>query len=319
MSAELESVADRKEKKRRRSKRVTEDNAEADVKPKEKKVKKKSKEERVSEDGTAGAESPSRAEKGRKRKHHKADVNNEVPDAVNNHEVGEPSKKKRKKERKDGESSEAVDVEDIDVEKVKHSKAKKSKKSSSKHKDERSEEAVDSGDSSTAKHKKSSKDKKKRRKDREENGSALPFPDPSADTELTEKARGALSYVYTRLSSPDSWKFNKAHQNWIVKHLFSPDDIAEKYLPIVAGYLSGCQGGVRENLIQTCNKHLDPKAEPPDSITLAPDAPKEVSTTDAASKEPAREDVVLSPEVQETVKARARVILKSLGCAPPDL
>ncbi|THH09053.1 hypothetical protein EW145_g2284 [Phellinidium pouzarii] len=156
--------------------------------------------------------------------------------------------------------------------------------------------------------------KKKHKKDRNEKNAISFQPNPSEDTELSDKARGALSYACARLSSPDSWKFNKAYQNWIVKHIFSIDDISEKYSPIVTAYLSGCQGGVRENLINICNKQLDLNIESADSNSDVPTAGplKEDGGVDSEIKVLEQESVASSLDVQKAIKTRARAILEAL-------
>lgn len=98
--------------------------------------------------------------------------------------------------------------------------------------------------------KKQSKNKKRKRdnkddvsvtleKDRQSRNRTLKggFPDPAEDESLSEPAiKGtypdiysfsfciywitALSYVYSRTVSNPEWKFNKARQNWIIRHLW---------------------------------------------------------------------------------------------------
>ena len=74
----------------------------------------------------------------------------------------------------------------------------------------------------------------------------------------------ALTYIYSQSTSPDTWKFNKARQNWIIRNVwtskvwdedirelhlltyFSPFQVLEKYVPMVVDYLSKVQGQVKE-------------------------------------------------------------------------
>ena len=64
------------------------------------------------------------------------------------------------------------------------------------------------------------------------------YPDPSDDPNLTEQSRKgpsscfkdpnsidfsatALVYIYSQHTSPETWKFNKARQNWIIRNIWS--------------------------------------------------------------------------------------------------
>lgn len=49
----------------------------------------------------------------------------------------------------------------------------------------------------------------------------------------------ALTYLTAHHNSPSTWKFNKAHQNYLVKHLFHHNLIPSKYDPALASYLKG--------------------------------------------------------------------------------
>ncbi|KAH8113387.1 hypothetical protein DFH11DRAFT_340915 [Phellopilus nigrolimitatus] len=175
--------------------------------------------------------------------------------------------------------------------------------------------AVASGSDSTSKEKKKHEEKKRDKKARKKETASSSLLNPADDAELTDKARGALSYAHTRLSASDGWKFNKAHQNWIVKHVFSCNDIPEKYFPVVTAYLSGCQGGVRDNLVQNCSKQLDASPE----VCSAPDStPTPVPAPSALTEDTEAEPLKLaskipSPATQEAIKARARTLLEVLG------
>ncbi|CDO73997.1 hypothetical protein BN946_scf185043.g46 [Trametes cinnabarina] len=120
------------------------------------------------------------------------------------------------------------------------------------------------------------KDKKKRKKGAEEEDKAAEgaeasskrekkrkrrttsgFPDPTSDEALTEQVQKALHYAFTQFEEPGSWKFNKARQNWIIRHVWSEEAIPETYFPLVSRYLEGVQGGAREALIKSCREALN--------------------------------------------------------------
>ncbi|KAF8138257.1 hypothetical protein EV363DRAFT_1313517 [Boletus edulis] len=74
----------------------------------------------------------------------------------------------------------------------------------------------------------------------------LPYPDPAIDESLAEQSRRALSYAYERCRGIETWKFNKARQNWLLRNVWSEQAVPENYIPLVIGYLAGISGGARE-------------------------------------------------------------------------
>jgi len=141
-----------------------------------------------------------------------------------------------------------------------------------------------------------SKKSKKRRKDSKTSSDVSGFPDPSEDSSLSEKAQNALSNALLRIAYPDLWKFNKASQNWMVKNFWIPDALPEKYVPIVVGYLAGCEGGIRAKLADDCKK-----------LSQAPsdgDEAEKTSLTGILKKDE-------RPIVDSSI--RAAVLLKALG------
>lgn len=48
------------------------------------------------------------------------------------------------------------------------------------------------------------------------------------------------------LSEDDVWKFSKARQNWLVRHIWYEDAVPEQYVPLVLHYLESVKGGSRE-------------------------------------------------------------------------
>lgn len=96
--------------------------------------------------------------------------------------------------------------------------------------------------------------------------------------QVSDTAVAALSYAYTQFADPSAWKFNKARQNWLIRNVWSdsavsppgitpslynsdislnhlPDQIPDKYFPLVTRYLTDIKGGVRDvrySLISMC-------------------------------------------------------------------
>ncbi|KIK08541.1 hypothetical protein K443DRAFT_85301 [Laccaria amethystina LaAM-08-1] len=104
--------------------------------------------------------------------------------------------------------------------------------------------------------------KKKRHKNR------TGLADPREDTVLSNQARKGLEYAFLQFHRPSKWKFNKARQNWIIRNVWSAENVPEMYLPLVIKYLTNVQGGSRTKLIETCQSILDkphkPEAENPE-------------------------------------------------------
>ncbi|KIL00005.1 hypothetical protein PAXRUDRAFT_68114, partial [Paxillus rubicundulus Ve08.2h10] len=91
----------------------------------------------------------------------------------------------------------------------------------------------------------------------------LPFPDPSKDGSLAEQNRKALSYAYQRFLDPQSWKFNKARQNWLIRHVWSENAIPEIYVPLLTKYFADIRGSARQKLIDSCNSKISSPAVAP--------------------------------------------------------
>ncbi|TDL29294.1 hypothetical protein BD410DRAFT_779661 [Rickenella mellea] len=142
------------------------------------------------------------------------------------------------------------------------------------------------------------KKKKKRQRAVKDQEQAKPeYPNPADDATLPEKARNALQYAHTMLVDRSHWKFNKAMQNWIVKHLWAEGTISEEYMPIITDYLAGSEGRVRANLLQACHSVI--------------------STEDSSTTDPAPTDQRI-PRTEINAD-RARVLIRVLGDAadPP--
>lgn len=60
--------------------------------------------------------------------------------------------------------------------------------------------------------------------------------------------RPFLVYLRQYHEDRDNWKFNKNHQNHILKNLFDIHSIPSEYVPLIYEYIKGLQGGVRTRL-----------------------------------------------------------------------
>ncbi|KAF9028469.1 hypothetical protein BDZ89DRAFT_1066117, partial [Hymenopellis radicata] len=107
--------------------------------------------------------------------------------------------------------------------------------------------------------------------------------DPSEDSSLSEQAQKALSYAFTQFRHPKRWKFQKARQNWLIRNAWSAESVPDAHMPLVLKYVANVQGGVRENLIKTCQSYLVvPVVVVPDPGDAATEAAKPVSDLKAS-------------------------------------
>ncbi|KAG7009122.1 hypothetical protein G7Y79_00003g009900 [Physcia stellaris] len=64
---------------------------------------------------------------------------------------------------------------------------------------------------------------------------------PSAESTNGEP-HPALQYLTAHHTTPNTWKFSKNHQTYLLKHLFSLSALPASYNPALGSYLSGLQG-----------------------------------------------------------------------------
>ncbi|KAI9861571.1 MAG: hypothetical protein M1813_005181 [Trichoglossum hirsutum] len=65
----------------------------------------------------------------------------------------------------------------------------------------------------------------------------------------------AIAYLLDHHQSKDNWKFNKAKQSYLLKHLFNFDKIPAGYNDALKGYIAGLQGqGVRIRVREAAEK-----------------------------------------------------------------
>jgi hypothetical protein len=74
-------------------------------------------------------------------------------------------------------------------------------------------------------------------------------PKPSKITKATKApTRPFLLYLRQYHESRDAWKFNKNHQNHLLKHVFNVEVIPSDHAHLIYEYVRGLQGGVRTRL-----------------------------------------------------------------------
>ncbi|PVH84551.1 hypothetical protein DL98DRAFT_512447 [Cadophora sp. DSE1049] len=67
----------------------------------------------------------------------------------------------------------------------------------------------------------------------------------------TPSSRPFLQYLRQYCESRDSWKFNKNHQNHLLKHAFNIEVVPSDHVYFLYEYVKGLQGGVRTRLRDT--------------------------------------------------------------------
>ncbi|KAG6844109.1 hypothetical protein H0H87_009715 [Tephrocybe sp. NHM501043] len=135
------------------------------------------------------------------------------------------------------------------------------------------------------------------------------FPDPSEDTTLSEQSQKCLSYAFLQFHHPSKWKFNKARQNWLIRNIWSKEMIPEVHLPLVYGYLAKVQGGVRENLLQSCLAALEePKTDVPADNTKFKQGKES-----AAEPTPSTQPVPLEADTTKETRTRSLIALLTVN------
>lgn len=231
--------------------------------------------------------------KAKKRKRDREPAEDAPIDAAPTEATDQPSldemKRKKKKDRKHKELSPAVPVED---EQPADAPKRKSKKRDSAPAVEAERPAAD--DAGDLEDPSPTKKKKKKRKDQtadeEDVAGEKPartskkYPDPVKDETLNEQSQKGLAYAHSYATSSD-WKFNKARQNWLMKHVYDPAVVPDEYLRMVFHYLKSIKGQALEHLRKTSQSIVDSPTsqEPADSAAPTNGAEETQRRVDRAS------------------------------------
>ncbi|KAK7470911.1 hypothetical protein VKT23_002327 [Stygiomarasmius scandens] len=223
-------------------------------------------------------------------------------------------KKKEKEREKKREGESKNDFSEVSADKK---SKKKRKKSEAEVGDAAVTDGLSSGSTITKSGKKRKRDRNtddssthidetveepKRKKSKNKTG----LSDPSDDSSLSDQARKALEYAFTQFRRPKKWKFHKARQNWIIRNVWSSTNVPDSQLPLVLRYLANVQGGVRENLVKTCQNILESSADAGQADTTIPNAVPTDETKSQAEKPNAE------PKTDETKLKRATALLEVL-------
>ncbi|PPQ63976.1 hypothetical protein CVT24_009099 [Panaeolus cyanescens] len=170
---------------------------------------------------------------------------------------------------------------------------------------------------------------KKKHKNRTE------FADPRVDESLSTQARKGLEYAFLQMNKPAKWKFNKARQNWLIRNIWSPENviyfstaskllfiheiyqIPELYMPLLCKYLSNVQGGSREKLKSSCQSALNPEVPKPDTEAPKP-AEDEDEKEESASPTETKRKVTFGPLIATSTPAPQATDSSSVPVTNPD-
>ncbi|KAK6908000.1 hypothetical protein I203_102001 [Kwoniella mangroviensis CBS 8507] len=119
--------------------------------------------------------------------------------------------------------------------------------------------------------KKDKKDKKKKTKLEKALEAEATAEKNSSDHAKIAKKNIYYAHLYSISRQPGvegelegvNWKFSKAKQNWLIRNIFSADEIPDKYVELVLNYLKTIQGLSKTNVIESANKIINPPAAPP--------------------------------------------------------
>ncbi|WWC88651.1 uncharacterized protein L201_003564 [Kwoniella dendrophila CBS 6074] len=137
------------------------------------------------------------------------------------------------------------------------------------------------------------------------------------DTELSDQAKKNIYYAHLFSISRTSegpeqsseittnWKFAKAKQNWLIRNIFSIDEIPDKYVELVFDYLKTVQGLSKTNLIESAKKIITPppskesETQPTEQPIEAQKSQAEITVQQDTDK--AEEEIIPSevPEAEE--------------------
>ncbi|KAL1744377.1 hypothetical protein HDZ31DRAFT_82718 [Schizophyllum fasciatum] len=240
---------------------------------------------------------PAKKHKKNKKTDHSQDAGtsvttNNVPSA------GEPKQKKRKHDKPPQAAEQGVSAgvaEGGDAIQITPDASKKKKR-----KRDATADTIGQGDTPTE----DSRKRKKRKGDTQNDAPAEPnaevdqtdadevkpkkkYPHPSKDESLSEQASKALAYAYTYHKHHDVWKFNKAHQNWLIRHCWSTTEIPDDYIPLLKKYLKNLQGGARERLLESCRAIFE-AAEAPEAQDEADNVEEQVENNTPTDGSPSK-------------------------------
>ncbi|WWC96291.1 hypothetical protein V866_003158 [Kwoniella sp. B9012] len=217
-------------------------------------------------------------------------------------------------EQVDGTSKIEEQQQDGDGEKAekKSKKEKKDKKDKKKKtKLEKALEAEATSENNSSNHAKSVE---------EEGGAKGIFEDGSLSDQAKKNIYYAHLYSISRQPGVEgktdgvNWKFSKAKQNWLIRNIFSSEEIPDKYVELVLDYLKTIQGLSKTNLIQSANKIINPPAAPAvtGDVQVEGEAKRDEDTTQEQEKKDTEQAEQVVLPLPDAEKAQSEQIKENL-------
>jgi len=115
-----------------------------------------------------------------------------------------------------------------------------------------------------------------------------------------KEPEAALAYLqaWEKRDSESGWKFNKATQAWILRHVFKPDHVSKESFQIVLPYIEGMQGAARERTLERAGVVY--------TLQGAPLADQDEDTRNKSKKEKKREDKAQQKEQKENAQQKEK-------------
>ncbi|WVW84860.1 hypothetical protein I302_106895 [Kwoniella bestiolae CBS 10118] len=140
----------------------------------------------------------------------------------------------------------------------------------------------------------------------EEDGAKGIFSDSSLSDQAKKNIYYAQLYSTSRSTTEQekgeevNWKFSKAKQNWLIRNVFSSDEVPDRYVDLVLQYLKTVQGLSKTNLIESANKLISPPTPTPTPDSAEP--LNQETTQESEDTEQAEQTVLPDPAKEQQAK-----------------
>ncbi|CDS12268.1 hypothetical protein LRAMOSA04463 [Lichtheimia ramosa] len=226
-----------------------------------------------------------------KKKHSRKESNKKAAKETIESIPEEPSPKKEKKKSKKS-NKEDKDMSTSVEKKQDHDATGKDEQQSSMN-DDKVDASIDS------KPKKKNKGKKRKAKAQ---------PETSVKRAATSAPDG-ITYLRQFHSDRDTWKFNKVHQTWLLKHMYDLDTIEQSDFDILVEYLKGLKGAARQRTLTQAQDMIPPETTDFDQ----PEFDAEAALAAVAPQPVAAAPTTANQENDTPVVKRARAVVNALA------
>ncbi|KAJ2449476.1 hypothetical protein EV183_004866 [Coemansia sp. RSA 2336] len=146
----------------------------------------------------------------------------------------------------------------------------------------------------------------------------------------------AHEYLQTWKSQPNAWKFNKARQLWIIRHLYVESQIPTDIFHIAVNYLNQSSDSLRQTLVNDAHAVINPAMDKSDEQKRARvlgQMPSHVTKGEAKALKKKKRDLAAgklneetkdaeedgSSEISLGIRERAQCIVDTLSKPKPDV